>query len=94
MPERSPVQITLVTSPSCHLCADAEEALAALGRDHALSVTVVDLRSQEGTALARSARAPMSPLVLVDGEVFSWGRLPRRKLRRLLERRANARTVS
>jgi len=30
----------------------------------------------------------MYPLVLVDGAFFSFGKLPRKKLRRLLERRA------
>jgi hypothetical protein len=32
-------------------------------------------------------RAPMSPLVLLDGTFFSSGRLPRRKLEKLLKSR-------
>jgi len=35
----------------------------------------------------RDHRAPMYPLVLLDGVLFSSGRLPRRKLARLLATR-------
>jgi glutaredoxin len=88
MPEhRVTTLVTVVVSPSCHFCVDAERVLAELGRDFPLAVTVLDIGTPEGAHLVQQARAPMSPLVLVDGEVFSWGRLPGRKLRRLLDRR-------
>jgi len=37
--------------------------------------------------LVQKYRASMSPLVLLDGEFFSHGRLPRRKLAKRLQQR-------
>lgn len=85
-----PVRVTVVTAPACHLCDDAQAALAVLSRDHPLMVTVVAAGSQAGQALTRQHGSGMFPLVLVDGLFFSAGRLPRRKLARLLAGRAAA----
>ncbi len=79
--------ITLVTSPGCHFCADAEDALAQIAREYPLSVTHIDLRSPEGMELVQRHAAAMSPLVLVDGAFLSAGRLPRGKLRSRLSER-------
>ncbi len=76
--------VTVVHSPACHLCDDAESALARLAESYPFVVDRVDVRSARGQALVREHRAPMSPLVLVDGTFFSSGRLPRRKLAQLL----------
>lgn len=81
------VTVTVVDAPACHLCEDAIEALAALATEYRLVVIRIAGGSAEGRALMARYRAPMSPLVLVDGELFSWGRLPRRKLQRLLDAR-------
>ncbi|HWJ80623.1 MAG TPA: glutaredoxin family protein [Nocardioides sp.] len=83
----TPAQVTVVESEACHFCADAQEALAEIARDHPLAIETVDVRSPRGSALMQRHRATMSPLVLVDGRFFSNGRLPRRKLRKLLEAR-------
>lgn len=80
--------ITLVTTPACHFCADARDALAGLGRDQPLAVEVVEAESATGAALVAVHRPAMFPLVLVDGAFFSAGRLPRRKLRALLATRS------
>jgi hypothetical protein len=80
------VEVLVVTSEACHLCEDALEALAELGRDHPLAVREVPLDSDEGRAVLERLRPPLPPFVLVDGELFSSGRLPRRKLRKRLER--------
>ena len=77
--------ITLVHAPACHLCEDAERALAELGHDLPIVVERIDATSARGVALVQAHRSAMYPLVLVDGALFSSGRLPRRKLRRLLE---------
>lgn len=92
MPTTDPhrVAVTLVHSPACHFCDDAAEALAALATTHPVDVTTVALESPEGATLVARHRPSMNPLVLVDGEYFSSGRLPRKKLQRLLERRADA----
>jgi len=51
-------------------------------------VREVDIASAEGRRILERYRPPMPPAVLVDGELFSSGRLPRKKLRRYLERAA------
>jgi len=83
-PAGPPTPVTVVSAPACHFCADAEIALAEIAAEYPLAVTHIDADSEQGKRLVAAARAPMYPLVLVDGAVFSWGRLPRRKLRRLL----------
>lgn len=83
-----PVQVTIVEAPGCHLCTDAHDALAQLAADGLpIQVTTLDLRDPAGASLLRHHGAGMSPLVLLDGEFFSQGRLPRRKLARLLHER-------
>jgi hypothetical protein len=79
-----PVVVTLVEAPACHLCEDAKLTLAALARSYPLTVHVVSIGDEPGRALMQEHRAPMSPLVLLDGAYFSSGRLPRRKLERRL----------
>jgi hypothetical protein len=74
------VIVTVVHSPGCHFCDDAERAIATLSACYPLEVDRVDIRSERGLALVAAHRAPMSPLVLLDGVFFSFGRLPRRKL--------------
>ena len=85
-----PVVVTLVEAPACHLCEDAKSALAVLAQSYPMTVRVVSIDGEPGRALMHEHRAPMSPLVLLDGEYFSSGRLPRRKLEKRL---AKARKV-
>jgi hypothetical protein len=85
-----PTAITLVHAPACHFCADARDALAELGRELPIEVELVAAESDAGQALVAAHRPAMFPLVLVDGAFFSAGRLPRRKLRALMARRALA----
>jgi hypothetical protein len=82
-----PARITVVESEACHFCDDAQRALSDLATRYPLTVDTVDVRSGPGQRLMRVHRASMSPLVLVDGEYFSHGRLPRRKLVKVLEQR-------
>ncbi len=81
-----PVVITVVEAPACHLCDDAKSALAVLGQSFPMTVHVLSIGDGPGRALMDQHRAPMSPLVLLDGEYFSSGRLPRRKLERRLSK--------
>jgi hypothetical protein len=83
-----PLDVLVVAAAACHLCTDAQEALADFAREHPLQVRMVEAASPEGRAAVAAHRPTMFPLVLVDGEPFSTGRLPRGKLRRLLEARA------
>jgi len=90
-PQRGgPARITLVESEACHFCEDALQALDQLAREHEFLLDVVELRSPAGQALAQRHRPAMTPLVLVDDEFFSHGRLPRRKLAKLLIERHDA----
>lgn len=89
------MSITMVEAPGCHFCAEAHEALAALvHQGHPIEISTVDAWSAEGQALMQRHRAGLSPLVLVDDAFFSHGRLPRRKLDRLIRQRWSAATSS
>ena len=90
MATSTPAEVTVVTTPACHLCADAQAALAGLAGDYPLTVRVVDADSPAGQVLVRQHGTGMFPLVVVDGVFFSAGRLPRRKLARMLSGRAVA----
>lgn len=86
-PSSEPTRITVVEGEACHFCDDAQQALRELAARYPLTVETVDLRSETGQQLMHVHRASMTPLVLVDGDFFSHGRLPRRKLVKLLEQR-------
>jgi len=81
-------EVVVLSSPACHLCKDALEALGELGREFPIRVREVGVESPEGRELLRLYHPAMPPAVLVDGSLFSVGRLPRKKLRRLLDRPA------
>ncbi|GGC07304.1 glutaredoxin [Cellulomonas carbonis] len=83
----TPPVVTVVQSPACHFCHDAEQALADLAREVPLSIRLVDVGTDEGRALVAEHRPAMNPLVLLDGDFFSSGRLPRRKLAKALAAR-------
>ena len=83
-----PVVVTVVEAPACHLCEDAKSALAVLAATYPLTVNVVSILEEPGRSLMQAHRAPMSPLVLLDGVYFSSGRLPRRKLEKRLAKTA------
>lgn len=90
MTSTDPLLITVVTAPACHFCDDARAALAELAQAYPLAVRLVAAESSDGQALLHAHGAGMFPLVLVDRAFFSAGRLPRRKLARLLAERASA----
>ena len=80
------VDVILLTAAGCHLCEDARSSLETLAGEFHLAVREVDMCKPEGLELIRRHRPPMPPAVLIDGALFSFGRLPRTKLRRRLER--------
>lgn len=87
------VLVTVVESEACHFCDDARRVLTDLAVDFPLVVDILDIRSETGRRLMAQHRAAMSPLVLIDGAFFSNGRIPRRKLARILDQRFAARTA-
>ena len=88
--DRTPV-VTVVHAPACHFCLDAEAALEVIASTYAVRWRAVEVDSAEGRRLVAQHRPAMNPLVLLDGQFFSAGRLPRKKLVRLLKVAAPAR---
>ncbi|MGI5139339.1 MULTISPECIES: glutaredoxin family protein [unclassified Streptomyces] len=79
-------EITLLTQADCTMCEHAKQVLDKVGADHPLTVTEIDLGSQEGQRLALLAGVLFAPGILLDGLPFSYGRLSERRLRRALTR--------
>jgi hypothetical protein len=86
--------VTVVHSAACHFCDDAQSVLDDLAQTYPLMIDLVDIRTGAGQELIGLHRPPMTPLVLVDGEFFSFGRLSRRKLVKLLKARLPAAEVA
>jgi hypothetical protein len=93
IPTQALVTVTLVHARACHFCEDAQAALADIAQEYPVRVALVAAESEHGQALIRAHRAGMFPLVLLDGGYFSAGRLPRGKLRKRLQARADAARV-
>lgn len=89
-PFAGPVRVThevdLLSTSGCHYCDHARQVLDRLSTEFSIRVREVDLESIEGAAALRRWRAPFPPIVLVDGELFGYGRISERKLRRHLHR--------
>lgn len=63
----TPAEIILVEAPACHLCEEAKTALRQIGATYPLTITLVAATSAVGRELIHRHRAPMAPLVLLDG---------------------------
>jgi glutaredoxin len=77
---------TLLTKEDCAYCDHAKHVLGRIAADYPLTVETFSLDSPPGDTLARSVGAPFAPVVLIDGGLFSCGRLSERKLRLYLDR--------
>ena len=80
-------EITLLTQGDCTLCDHAKTVLDRVRADYAFTVIEIDLRGEQGTALALKAGVMFAPGVLLDGQPFSHGRLSERRLRKALQHR-------
>lgn len=78
------IDVVLLTKDDCHFCEQAKEVLARLQSEYQLTVRELPLESVEGRELAERSGALFPPVVVVDGEPFSYGRLSERKLRKAL----------
>ena len=76
--------VVLLTKDECHFCDEAKRVLARFADDGQLAFREVRLDSEEGREMATNAGVPFPPVVFLDGEYFSYGRLSERKLRRAL----------
>ncbi len=75
------IRVTVVEADACHFCEDARETIAAVSKHTPLDVTFIPSRSDRGLALVKQHRAAMAPVVLVEGNLVSSGRLLERVLR-------------
>ncbi len=78
------VDVIVLSAPGCHLCHDAVRSLGEMAAEFELSVREIGMDSPEGMDLIRLHRPAMPPAVIVNGRLFSIGRLPRKKLRKRL----------
>lgn len=78
--------ITLLTQSSCSSCDRAKEVLSRLAREFPLTVQEIGLDTDEGKSLAIRHAVMFAPGILIDGEMFSYGRLSENKLRLQLSR--------
>ncbi len=88
----APARVLLVTAPDCHFCADAKAVVARLGQTYPLEVREVAISSPEGQETATRHGIMFPAGLLLDDGFVGFGRVSERKLRRLLERRAQAHT--
>jgi glutaredoxin len=78
-------RVTLLTQDDCAFCDHAKTVLARLGAEQPLEIDEIRLDSAEGRALAVQHTVLFAPGVLLNGALFSHGRLSEKKLRRTLE---------
>lgn len=77
-------EVVLLTKEDCHFCEQAKVVLGRLQGEYELDVRELPLESEEGRELAERSGALFPPVLIVDGEPFSYGRLSERKLRKAL----------
>lgn len=82
-----PARVTLLVQENCALCEHAKDVLARVAEDFPLRTEEVDLGSDVGRQLAQRGGVMFAPGVFVDDEMFGFGRLSEKKLRRALQRR-------
>jgi len=80
-------EILLLTQADCGFCDHAKDVLARLQQDFSLTVQEQDLASPAGKRLAVTLGVLFAPGIVLDGELFSYGRPSERKLRKELQRR-------
>ena len=84
------MNVLLLTQEHCGFCAQAKEILTRLAVEYGFSVAMLDLDSPEGETLAVRGGILFPPGIFLDDELFSYGRLSERRLRREIERRLNS----
>jgi len=84
------IEVVVLTQADCTLCDQAQSVLARLSRDFPLRISPVNIGSPQGELLARRNGVLFAPGILLDGALFSYGRLSERKLRRELSGRVAA----
>ena len=76
-----PVRVTVVTRGGCHLCTDAETAVAALSAELGFGWTTLDVDADLTTQDRYGDRVPV---ILVDGHEHGYWRVETARLRAAL----------
>ncbi len=76
--------ITLLTEPRSDFCDRAKEVLHYLSAEFDLTLTEIPLASDEGRRLAIKHAVLTAPGLLVDGVLFSYGKVDEDRLRMTL----------
>ena len=87
-------RVTLLTAPHCKLCGHALAVLERVSQDTPLTIETLALDSAEGRAALGSEAFPFPPVILLNGQAYSYGRLSERRLRNDLAERADRQPVS
>lgn len=74
-------EITILTQASCAFCDQAKKILSGLSEDHSLEIREVSLETEDGRELAGRTGVMFAPGILINGKLFSYGRLSEKKLR-------------
>jgi hypothetical protein len=86
------VRVTLVTAPDCHFCAHGRAVVQRISQDGIpLEVQELDWTDSAGTALIVRDGVLCPPALYVDSELWAYGRLSERALRKKFEARIAAR---
>jgi glutaredoxin len=85
----APARITLLTQDNCVLCEQAKGVLARIAGELPLVVEEIDLGSEQGRRLAQRGGVMFAPGIFLDDQMFGFGRLSEKKLRRALQRRSD-----
>jgi glutaredoxin len=82
------LNVTVYSKKECHLCQIAKEELEVINREFDFTLEEVDI---ENNALAFEKFKHMIPVVEVDGEIISSGRVNGKKLTALLKQASQLR---
>jgi hypothetical protein len=83
------MRVTLVSAPDCHLCTHGRAIVERIAQDGVpLEVQELDWTDSAGTALVMRDGVPFPPALYVDGELWGYGRLSERALRKKFEARS------
>ncbi|TAM56404.1 hypothetical protein EPN52_14970 [bacterium] len=80
--------VTLIEAEDCHLCHDAHAILDRLTSEGCpMDITVLDWTDHAAKPLLQRDGVPFPPALYVDGELWAYGRVSERAIRKRLAKR-------
>ncbi|WP_449406875.1 glutaredoxin family protein [Microbacterium maritypicum] len=86
--------ITILSQAACSSCEQAKAVIARVAQEHSLHIDEVPIDSAEGQILTARHGVVFAPGILIDGNMFSYGRLSEKKLRRHLAQHASSTDIT